>query len=150
MKPHKISTHSAHSDNCYIFSFFLSVVWLSWNFVRFHEILFQTDSVSAFYLEKQKSFIPKKKFLSRCQYQNKKALFTDSIFTDGFAGCYSIFVCNDACITKVIATSFLCKCVPFFKLEKKIMWLTLDWNGFVSKRFPCLSKSLYSVLTTDT
>ena len=36
--------------------------------------------VSAFYLKKQKSFIPKKKFLSRCQYQNKKALFTDSIF----------------------------------------------------------------------
>ena len=36
--------------------------------------------VSAFHLEKQKSFIPKKKFLSRCQYQNKKALFTDSIF----------------------------------------------------------------------
>ena len=36
--------------------------------------------VSVFYLKKQKSFIPKKKFLSRCQYQNKKALFTDSIF----------------------------------------------------------------------
>ena len=42
--------------------------------------------VSAFYLEKQKSFIPKNKyFLSRCQYQNKKALFTDPIFTEGFA-----------------------------------------------------------------
>jgi hypothetical protein len=41
--------------------------------------------VSAFYLERQKSFIPKKKyFLSRCQYQNKKALFTDPIFSEGF------------------------------------------------------------------
>ena len=39
--------------------------------------------VSAFYLEKQKSFIPKKK-LSRCQYQNKKALITDPIFSEGF------------------------------------------------------------------
>ena len=29
--------------------------------------------VSAFYLEKQKSFISKKFFLSRCQYQNKKS-----------------------------------------------------------------------------
>ena len=29
-----------------LFSFFLSVVWLSWNFVRFHEILFQTDTES--------------------------------------------------------------------------------------------------------
>ena len=34
--------------------------------------------VSDFYLEKQKGFIQKK--LSCCQYQNKKALFTDSIF----------------------------------------------------------------------
>ena len=44
--------------------------------------------VSAFYLEKQKSFIKiflKKYFVSRCQYQNKKALFTDPIFTEGFA-----------------------------------------------------------------
>jgi hypothetical protein len=41
--------------------------------------------VSAFYLEKQKSFIPKKKnLLSRCQYQNIKTLFTGSIFREGF------------------------------------------------------------------
>ena len=40
--------------------------------------------VSAFYLEKQKSFIPKKTNLSRCQYQNKKALSTDPIFSEGF------------------------------------------------------------------
>ena len=30
-------------------------------------------------------YVPKKKFLGRCQYQNKKALFTDSIFSEGFA-----------------------------------------------------------------
>jgi hypothetical protein len=36
----------------------ITIVWRSWmNFERFHEIWFQTD---AFYLEKQKSFIPKK------------------------------------------------------------------------------------------
>jgi hypothetical protein len=41
--------------------------------------------VSAFYLEKQKSFIPKKNFfLAVVKYQNKKALFTDSIFPEGF------------------------------------------------------------------
>jgi hypothetical protein len=39
--------------------------------------------VLAFYLEKQKSLIPKKNFLGRCQYQNKKALFTDPIFSEG-------------------------------------------------------------------
>ena len=40
--------------------------------------------VSASYLEKQKSFIPKKMFFGRGQYQNKKALFTDSIIEKGF------------------------------------------------------------------
>ena len=42
--------------------------------------------VSVFYLETQKSFIPRKKdfLLSHCQYQNKKALFTDPIFSEGF------------------------------------------------------------------
>ena len=41
--------------------------------------------ISAFYLVKQKSFIPKKQYdLGRSQYQNKKALFTDPIFSDGF------------------------------------------------------------------
>ena len=43
--------------------------------MRFHEILFQTDF---------ESFIPKKKNLSRCQYQNKKSLFTNPIFSEGF------------------------------------------------------------------
>ena len=51
---------------------------MTWNFLRFHEILFQTDAV------RQKSFIPKKYDLGCCQYQNKKALFTDPIFSDGF------------------------------------------------------------------
>ena len=44
----------------------------------------QMLKVSAFYLEKQKSFIPKKIFLGRCQYQNQKALFTDPIFSEDF------------------------------------------------------------------
>ena len=69
-----------------LFSFFLSVVWLSWNFVRFHEILFQTDSESFSFLswKTKKFYSPKKIFLSHCQYQNKKALFTDPIFSEGF------------------------------------------------------------------
>ena len=47
--------------------------------------------VTAFYLIKQKSFIPKKNDLGRSQYQNKKALFTDPIFSDGFGLYYSNF-----------------------------------------------------------
>ena len=46
--------------------------------------------VPALYLGKQKSFTPKKIFLSRCQYQNKKALFTDPIFSEGFG----LYYCN--------------------------------------------------------
>ena len=54
--------------------------------MRFHEILFQTDSESfSFLLEKQKVLFLKKRKLSRCQYQNEKALFTDPIFSEGFA-----------------------------------------------------------------
>ena len=76
-----------------LFPFFSSIVWLSWNFVRFRGILFQTDAES-FSFEKQKSFIPKKK-LSRCQYQNKKAFFTDPIFSEGFWEKYlHIFIHN--------------------------------------------------------
>ena len=40
--------------------------------------------VSVSYLEKQKSFIPRKNiFFGRSKHQNKKALFTDSIFREG-------------------------------------------------------------------
>ena len=38
--------------------------------------------ISASYLEKQKSFIPKPK-VNWSQHQNKPALFTDLIFSDG-------------------------------------------------------------------
>ena len=45
-------------------------VEILWGFTKFN---FKMNlKVSAFYLEKQKSFIPKKIFLSRCQHQNKK------------------------------------------------------------------------------
>ena len=54
---------------------------------------FKTDAKSfSFYLEKQKSFIPKKIFLGRCQYQNKKALFIDPIFSEGFPTNYLNFL----------------------------------------------------------
>ena len=45
----------------------------------------QMLNVSVFYFGKQKSFIPKKKKKSSCcQYQNKKALCTDPIFSERF------------------------------------------------------------------
>ena len=46
----------------------------------------QMLKISVFYLIKQKSFIPKKYDLGGSQYQNKKALFTDPIFSNGFGG----------------------------------------------------------------
>ena len=43
--------------------------------------------VSTFYLEKQKSFIPKKYiFQAVVNIKTKKALFTDPIFSEGFGG----------------------------------------------------------------
>ena len=53
--------------------------------MRFHEFSFLTDAENfSFVSWKQKSFIPKKYDLGRSQYQNKKALFTDPIFSDSF------------------------------------------------------------------
>ena len=47
--------------------------------------VFQRDAENFIFLSyKTKSFIPKKNDLGRSQYQNKKALFTDPIFSDGF------------------------------------------------------------------
>ena len=47
-----------------------------------NSFLEQILNVSAFYLKKQKSFIPINK--SSCQYQNKKAMFTNPILSEGF------------------------------------------------------------------
>ena len=70
-----------------LFSFFLWVVWLSWNFVRFHEF-FSSNRCLKFQLSilknKKVLFLKKIFFLSCCQCQNKKALFTDPIFSEGF------------------------------------------------------------------
>ena len=73
-----ISCH--YSDNCYYHFFYF--FWLSWYFVRFQEILFQTDSESFSFLswKPKKFYCWKKKFLSRFQFKNKKALFTGAIF----------------------------------------------------------------------
>ena len=65
--------------------------WMSWNFVRFHKILFQTDAESFNFLSWKKKIFLKKYFLGRCQYQNKKALFTDPIFSEGFGLQYITF-----------------------------------------------------------
>ena len=54
----KISTHSAYSDNCYFHFFYGLSDWVEilWGFTKF--VFKQILKVLAFYLEKQKSFIP--------------------------------------------------------------------------------------------
>jgi hypothetical protein len=53
--------------------------------VRFHNIFFQTDAESFSILPlKEKILFKKKKILGCCQYHNKKALFTDPVFSEGF------------------------------------------------------------------
>ena len=72
----RILTHSAHSDNfCFYFLYPLSdwfeLLWASTKF-----FFKQMRKISAVYLEKQKSFIPKKIFskprVNRFQYQNNQ------------------------------------------------------------------------------
>ena len=48
--------------------------------------------VSAFCLEKQKKSVPKE--IGRYQYQNKKALISDPIFSEGFGVLVLRLVCH--------------------------------------------------------
>ena len=72
VKPHKISSHSAHSENCYFLFFCRLSDWVEmlWDFskVYFKQML----KVSAFYLEK-KSFIPKKKIFKPLSISKQKS-----------------------------------------------------------------------------
>ena len=56
--------------------------WMSWNFIKFHKILFQTDA------EKQKSFIPKKNIfyavVSKYAKIVQKMALAVLIFSEGF------------------------------------------------------------------
>ena len=71
MKYHKISSNSACSD--IFFPFFLSFVWVKilWGFMKFFSKVFL--KISAFYLEKQKSFIPKKIFFRPLSISKQKS-----------------------------------------------------------------------------
>ena len=89
MKPHKISTHLAYSDNCY-FHVFLSVVWLSWNFARFHEIQFQTEPESFSLLSwKTKKFYSKKNFFGPLSISKQKSFVYWLNFPKGFVKTYT-------------------------------------------------------------
>ena len=44
------TSQNVNSFRLFLFTFFLSVVWLSWNFVRFPKIQFQTDTKSFSFL----------------------------------------------------------------------------------------------------
>ena len=85
VKPHK-SFNTFSLIKQLLLTFFFTDVWLSWNFARFHEILFQTDYESFSFLSwKTKKFYSKKKFfLSRCQNQNKKSFVYWLNFPEGF------------------------------------------------------------------
>ena len=62
VKPHKISTHSAHLNNCYFYFFYWVSDWVEifWGFTKF--CFKQMLKISPFYLVKQKSFNSKKWF----------------------------------------------------------------------------------------
>ena len=71
MKPHKISTHSGHSDNCCSHFFYRLSDWveiLSWNSFSSRCWKFQLS-----FLKNKKVLFLKKYFLSRIKYQNKKS-----------------------------------------------------------------------------
>ena len=91
MKPHKISTHLDYSDNCYFHVFYQLSDWVEilQGFTKFNFKL--NLKVSAFYLEKQKSFIPKKNiFLAVVNIKTKKLCLLTQ-FSGRFWPLYYIF-----------------------------------------------------------
>ena len=84
MKPHTISSDSAHSDNCYFQFFHLLSDWVEilWGFMKF---FFQKMlKISDFYLEKQKSFIPKRMFFKPLSISKQKSFVYWLNFPEGF------------------------------------------------------------------
>ena len=72
--------------------FFLSVVWLIWNFWGFMKFFFkQMLKVSALYLEKQKSFIPKKRLFRPLSISKQRSF---SNFQWKFWQVWQVLVCG--------------------------------------------------------
>ena len=92
----------------------------------------QILKVSAFCLEKQKSFIPKK-FLSCCQYQNKKDLYTDSIFSEGFAWEFVCFWIQFPPFDINFASTYLPTLLYYLAL-----WVFQKWKGNIFCDFSCM------------
>ena len=86
IKLYKISSHSAQLIlTIVVFNFSIGcLIELKICEVSRNSFLNKCSKFQLSILKNKKSFIPKKYFLSRCQYQNRKALFTDPIFSEGF------------------------------------------------------------------
>ena len=117
VKPYKILSHSAHSDNFFFF-FFLLVVQLSWYFVRSHEIFFQTGAQNFSFLswKTKKVLILKinwaKPRVTRLQYQN-----------------------NQLCLLTKFSATVLVRTMIFstvLRSEYKNTWSSLDFITFIS------------------
>ena len=132
MKPHKVS---AHSDNCYFHFFYrwFDRVEILWGFTKPFFKQFQLCL-----LKNKKVLFLKKYFLGRNQYQNKKALFTDPIFSEGFDLYISKNIClwrNPTCNAMVlksfwsyIETKSLCdfaRCFISFHGRKDIWYVVM-------------------------
>ena len=84
MKPHKISTHSAHSDNCYFHFFYQFSDWVEilWGFMKcfFKQML----KVSTFYLKNKKVLFLKKIFFRPLSISKQKSFVYWLNFPEGF------------------------------------------------------------------
>jgi hypothetical protein len=84
VKRHKISTYSAHSDNCYFHFSICCLIELKFCEISWNPFSNRCWKFQLSILKNKKVLFLKIYFFGPCQYQNKKALFTDSIFREGF------------------------------------------------------------------
>ena len=83
---------------------FLSVVWLSWNFARFHEIQFQTEPKS--FLKNKKKYIPTNKIFKPLSISKQKSFVHYLNFPEGFDFAYHVR-CNFLIIKQPLLHSLM-------------------------------------------
>ena len=125
---------------------------MSWNFVRFHEILFQThaESFNVSILKNKKVLILKKKFLAVPPRYTQKMALAISIFqkvldrttsTDSLVECWN----EVQILTQVFWISSLTQkilnCVEMWKVMEIERWYTLRLLVWIFKKYPLTQPS---------
>ena len=125
MKPHKVSTHSANSDNCNLhFSSLGCLIQLKFCEVSWNSFSNRCWKFQLSILKNKNDLFIKKYFFGPSQYQNKKALFTDSIFPKVLVYTFlrlNVFTMDCFCLWYFFSLMFYVDCIHHSKIIAKLL-----------------------------